>query len=69
MKASEILGVVLLSPLGIFGGFPGVVAFAVGTAVLVVAGVAKEKERDELAARHAAQRLRDTASTSTPRVR
>ncbi len=69
MRASEILGVVLLSPLGIFGGFPGVVAFAVGTTVLVVAGVAKEKERDELAARHAAQRLRDTASTSTPRAR
>ena len=69
MRASEILGVVLLSPLGIFGGFPGVIAFAVGTTVLVVVGVAKERERDELAARHAEQKLRDTASTSTPRAR
>ncbi len=69
MKASEILGVVLLSPIGIFGGFPGVIAFAVGVTVLVVANVAKERERDEAAARDAAQRLRDTASTNTPPAR
>ncbi len=68
MKASEILAVVVLSPLGIFGGFPGVIAFAVGIIVLVVANVAKERERDELAARQVAQMLRDTASTKTPRA-
>ena len=45
MKASEILAAVVLSPLGIFGGFPGVIAFAVGIIVLVVANVAKERER------------------------
>ncbi len=68
MKASEILAAVVLSPLGIFGGFPGVIAFAVGIIVLVVANVAKERERDELAARQVAQMLRDTASTKTPRA-
>ena len=47
MKASEILGVILLSPLGIFGGSTGVIAFAVGITVLVVANVAKERERAE----------------------
>ena len=68
MKASEILGVVVLSPLGIFGGLPGVIAFAGGIIVLVAANVAKERERDELAARQTAQMLRDTASAKTPRA-
>ena len=68
MKASEILGVILLSPLGIFGGSPGVIAFAVGITVLVVANVAKERERAEQVARHTAQMLRDTASTNARRA-
>ncbi len=69
MKATEILAVVLLAPLGIFGGLPGIAVFAVGITVVVVAVVAKERERDEVAARQAAQALRDSASAKAPRAR
>jgi hypothetical protein len=59
MKASEILTAVLLSPLAIFGGLPGVIAFVVGVSAHTVVSVAQERERDEVALREEARRLRE----------
>ena len=65
MKASEILTAVLLSPLAIWGGLPGVIVFAGGISAHVVVNVAKERERDDSVARETAQRLREAEAKPT----
>ena len=65
MRASEILTAVLLSPLAIWGGLPGVIVFAGGIFAHVVVNVAKERERDDRVARETAQRLREAKAKPT----
>ncbi len=65
MRASEILTAVLLSPLAIWGGLPGVIVFASGISAHVVLSVAKERERDDRIARETAQRLREAEAKPT----
>ncbi len=67
MKASEILTAVLLSPLAIFGGLPGVIAFVVGVSAHTVVSVARERERDEVALREEARRLREAEARHATR--
>jgi hypothetical protein len=67
MRASEILSAVLLSPLAIFGGLPGVIAFVVGVSAYTVVSVADEKERDEMALREEARKLREAETRHAAR--
>ncbi len=66
MRASEIASAVLLAPLAIFGGLPGVIVFVVGVSAHVVLNVAKERERDDRTARAIGRRLREAEASSSP---
>ncbi|MEE9279217.1 MAG: hypothetical protein V3V67_03490 [Myxococcota bacterium] len=66
MRASEIASAVLLAPLAIFGGLPGVIVFVAGVSAHVVLNVAKERERDDRTAREIARRLREAEASSSP---
>lgn len=64
MKALELVAALLLSPLAVLGGPPGVLGFTLCLCALAVVGAAREKERDERAARAAYERLQAAADSA-----
>ncbi len=67
MKASEILTAVLLSPLVIFGGLPGVIVFVIGVSARTTVSVAQEREQEEVTLHEQARKLREAEARHATR--
>ena len=65
MKRPELATALLLSPLAVFGGTPGLLLFALGTSAHAAVSVARDLAADESKSRQRAAKLRDISAKLT----